>query len=47
MSVERKGFASYEVECPHCKEEFEVSLYPEHCVVCGEKLEKDKEHEED
>jgi rRNA maturation endonuclease Nob1 len=43
MSISRAGFASYEVECPHCGEEFEVSLWPEYCSVCGEKLEKDKE----
>jgi hypothetical protein len=35
------GSGGYEVICPHCKEEFEVSVYPDYCVLCGEKLERE------
>jgi hypothetical protein len=35
------GSGGYEVICPYCKEEFEVSVYPDYCVLCGEKLERE------
>jgi uncharacterized protein (DUF983 family) len=32
----------YDVECPHCGEEFSVQGgYPEYCVLCGERLEEE------
>jgi len=31
--------AGYEVVCQHCKQDFEVSLYPTYCVACGGELE--------
>lgn len=40
MAIKYDGSGSYEVECPHCKEEFQCSVYPEYCVLCGEKLER-------
>jgi len=31
----------YDVECPHCGEEFSVQGgYPVYCVQCGEELEE-------
>lgn len=29
---------NYEVHCGWCGEDFEVSLYPDYCVVCGRGL---------
>ena len=45
MGVERADYGRYEVNCPHCKEEFEVSVYPTYCVLCGKQLEEEKKPE--
>jgi hypothetical protein len=43
--VERVAYGAYEVKCRSCKEEFEVSVCPLYCVLCGEKLERASQKE--
>lgn len=31
-------YGTYEVQCAHCTEEFEISVRPEFCALCGEVL---------
>jgi rRNA maturation endonuclease Nob1 len=39
--IKPDGYGTYEVTCRSCKEEFTVTVYPEFCVLCGEKLERE------
>jgi rRNA maturation endonuclease Nob1 len=44
MSIELKNsddpLAGYEVECPHCKQDFGIEgPRPDYCPYCGEELE--------
>lgn len=38
MIIKPLSYGTYEVRCEKCKEEFSVTLYPEYCCMCGEKL---------
>jgi rRNA maturation endonuclease Nob1 len=37
-TITHPSYGAYEVICGHCGEEFEVSVFPEYCVLCGKEL---------